>query len=262
MGSKEGIPSLIISLLLLVLLVKPVTAGFNFKELVVSAGSTVTNITTTYTVLYDQSTTNNFQTTNWTTALASTSTVTLSFPVQYTITNAITCTYSINNTGTYTANPCTVSTNVVTLSNLFSNTVLKTLSVMVTNVLNPYPAGITSNFSGTIGTNIAVPNGVYSVVTITAGASLCSFTFSPNYVYYNNSKMIFTLTTKNQFPDTGTIIVKFPSNRLWSQDLDTTRYMPITTGTMICTSSSSVTLSRPRMLTRRSSAAVHLLQPQ
>ena len=243
MGSKERTgPPLALMLVLLVLLVPPTAATFNFKELVVTPASTTTNLTVSYTVLYDTSTTNNFQTTAWaSTSLPSTATVTLSFPVQYAITSSATCSYSINNTGSYTANACTLSTNVLTLSNLFNNTIIKTLSIIVTNVLNPYPAGTTSNFSGTIGGNTAVPNGVYSVVTITAGASVCSFTFSPNYVYYNNSNMVFTLTTTNQFPSTGTILVKFPSNRLWSMDLNTTRYMPITSGSMVCASSSAVT---------------------
>ena len=47
-----------------------------------------------------------------------------------------------------------------------------------------------------------------------------------------------TLTTVNSFPTTGTIGVQFASTRKWSQDLDSTRFMPITTGTMVCNNQS------------------------
>lgn len=137
------------------------------------------------------------------------------------------------------ANPCTLLNNQITLSNIFTaGTILANFTLLVDNVLNPYPAGRTSNFTGTIGINVAVPNGVKSLVTITAATSICSFTFTPNLVYSTQS-MVFTLTVTNQFPVAGTIQAQFPLTRLWSQELDSTRLLPITTS-MVCGNQSAV----------------------
>jgi len=240
MGSKYEPKPCLITILIALWVILP-AAAFVFKELSVTASTYTTNVTATYTVLYDTSSQNNFQTTAWnTTTYTSTSSVTLSFPVQYTLPSSVGCSYSINNTGTYTTNTCSVSGNVVTLTNLFANVVLRTFSLMVTGVLNPYPSGSTSNFTGSIGGNTATPNGLLSIVTITPATSTCSFTFSPNYVYLSSANMIITLTTNNQFPSNGTIVVKFPSTR-WSQELNTARTIPFVTGSMVCNNYSTVT---------------------
>lgn len=193
---------------------------FNFKELKVTATTYTTNVTASYTINYDRTTTNSFTTNNITgSPLNTSSTVTLTFPTQYAITASIGCSYQINSTGAYLPTTCNQVGNLITLSGLFSNgTVLATLNLLITNVLNPYPAGKTSAFTGTIGVDVAVVNGagVNSVVTITAAASVCSFTFSPNYVY-STQTMVFTLTITNQFPANGTIGAQFPLTRLWSQ---------------------------------------------
>lgn len=240
MGSKSTafvgcIPILILTSLLLLH-----TSAFVFKELNVTASSYVTNVTATYTVIYDTYIQNNFLNTTWnTTTYTSSSTVTLSFPVQYNLSATVGCSYSINNTGTFTTNPCTVSGNVITLNSVFNNVIARTFSLMVTGVLNPYPAGITSNFTGSIGGNTATPNGILSLVTITPATSQCSFTFSPNYVYLSPATMIITLTITNQFPLNGQITVKFPSTRVWSQDLNTSRTIPILSS-MVCNNISAV----------------------
>lgn len=213
---------------------------FSFKEVRVTANTFTTNVVATYTIFYDRTTTNSFTTTAFlTTPLNISSTVTLTFPLQYSLTNSITCNYQINSTGTYVATACNLLNNQITLSGIFTNgTILATLTLLVGNVLNPYPAGRTSNFTGTIGANIAVPNGVNSLVTITPATSFCSFTFSPNLVY-STQNMVFTLNLTNQFPVGGTIGVQFPLTRLWSQELDSTRLMPISSS-MVCGSQSSV----------------------
>ena len=119
--------------------------------------------------------------------------------------------------------------------------------LMVTGVLNPYPAGATSNFTGSIGSNTATPSGVLSIANITTAACLSSFTFTPNYVYLSPANMILTLNITNQFPSNGYITVKFPSNRLWSQDLNTLRFIPIASS-MVCNNYSAVAFFLLRML--------------
>ena len=90
--------------------------------------------------------------------------------------------------------------NVITLSGLFSNVLVYTLTVIVNGVSNPYPAGQTSTFSGTIGpdsSNSSVASTTNSRVTITAAQSACGFTFNPNFVYTSSTNLIMTLTTVN-----------------------------------------------------------------
>jgi hypothetical protein len=132
-----------------------------------------------------------------------------------------------------------LNTNQIIYNGLFTaGTILASITLQVTNVLNPYPAGKTSNFTGSIGNDVAAPNGVLSYETITAANAVCGFTFSPNYVY-SNENMIFTLTTVNVFPPTGTIGVQFPLTKVWSQELDNTRIMPIGSS-MVCNNQSTV----------------------
>lgn len=219
------------------------TTPFTFKELSVNASTLVTNSTATYTVLYITSSTNGGVLTPWaTTFYNSSSNVVLNFPVEYDLSKSasINCSYSINGTDAYTTSPCTVAGNVVTVSNLFSNTIVQNFSLMVSGIVNPYPAQDTSNFIGSIGGNNAEPIGVNSFVTITyATTSSCSFTFTPNYVYQSPANMIITFTTVNQFPYNGSIVVKLPTK--WSQDLNTTRTIPVTNTTMVCNNYSAVT---------------------
>jgi hypothetical protein len=209
----------------------------------VTASTYTTNVVATYTVFYDRTTTNSFTTTNYTSSpLNPSSTVTLTFPLQYSLTNTVTCNYQINSIGAYTTTSCNYLNNQITLMGIFANnTILSSITIMIGNVLNPYPAGKTSNFTGTIGVDSAVANGVSSLVTITPATSVCSFTFSPNLVY-STENMVFTLTVTNQFPASGTISVQFPLTRLWSQELDSTRLMPISSA-MVCSNQSSVLLS-------------------
>jgi hypothetical protein len=167
------------------LLLVTAASGFSFKEVKVTANTYTTNVVATYTIYFDRTATNSFTTTAFlTTPLTASSTVTLTFPLQYSLTNSITCNYQINSTGTYVATPCNQLSNQITLSGIFANnTILGTLTLLVGNVLNPYPAGKTSNFTGTIGSDTATANGVNSLVTITPATSFCSFTFLPNLVY-------------------------------------------------------------------------------
>ena len=227
--------------LCLLLFISTITA-FNFKELRVTAAVYTTNVVTSYTIFFDRTITNSFTSTAFlTTPLNVNSTITITFPTQYTLTNSVTCTIQLNSTGTFTPNACTQLNNQITLNNIFAgSTVLASATIVVANVLNPFPAGRTSNFVGTIGSDTAVANNVNSLVTITPAASVCSFTFSPDTVYSTGS-MIITLTVTNQFPSTGTIGVQFPLTKLWTNELDSTRALPISTG-MTCGSQSADTI--------------------
>jgi hypothetical protein len=174
-------------ILLTTLLIFHTHANFSFQELSVTTNNYVTNSTATYTVQYITSSTNGGGLTAWATTYYNTSsTVILNFPVEYDLSKSTTinCSYSINGTDAYTTSTCSIAGNVITLSNLFNNTIVQNFSLMVSGIINPYPAQVTSDFLGSIGGNTGDPYGVNSYVTIvTATTSACSFTFTPNYVY-------------------------------------------------------------------------------
>jgi hypothetical protein len=183
--------------------------------------------------------------------------------VEYDLSKSITinCSYSINGTDAFSTSPCTVLGNVITVSNLFNNTVVQNFSLMVSGIVNPYPAQDTSNFIGSIGGNNAEPIGVNSFVTITfASTSACGFTFTANFVYQTTANMIISFTTVNQFPFNGSIVVKLPTR--WSQDLIPTRTIPVTNTTMVCNNFSSVSSMLFRILMRGCSVWVRLILNQ
>jgi len=213
--------------------------AFTFAELKVSAASTTTNVVTTYTIFYDRTkNTTGGNTTYNITPLNSSSNVVLNFPSQFSLSSSISCLYQINTTGAFLANTCTLNGNQVIYSGIFTaSTILANITLQISNVLNPYPAGKTSIFTGSIG-NDNSSNGVNAFINVVPAASVCGFTFSPNYVY-STENMIFTLTTVNLFPSTGTIGIQFPLTKLWSQELDSTRIMPINSS-MVCNNQSVV----------------------
>ena len=60
---------------------------------------------------------------------------------------------------------CSVSNNIVTVTGAFSaNTFVQTVVLWVSNIQNPTPALTTSEFGGTIGSDVAVPDGFASIV--------------------------------------------------------------------------------------------------
>lgn len=227
--------------LVVVCLLLQSTLAFNFKELVVTPTLHTINVVTTYSIAYDRTVDNNLVTTSYASnAVQSTATITVTFSLQYTLSSSISCQVKVNNAGNYVVNPCLVSGNVVTLSNVFSvATIVTAVSLILTNVVNPSPAITTGEFGGTIGSDVAVSNDLNSIVTLTPAAFLSqSFTFSPNYVYRTES-MIFTIKANNQIGASGTITLQFPFNRKWTNELSSTRLIPIS-ASMPCTSISSV----------------------
>jgi hypothetical protein len=161
-------------------------------------------VISTYTIAYNRAQTNTFTGTAFnSTPLNSLSTLTVTFPLQFVITSGVTCSYQLNTNLTYSNNNCSVNNNQIIFNNIFSNNfILRTATIIIANVLNPFPAGRTSPFQGTIGNDVALVNGVNGVnsfVTITPASSSCKFTFSPNLVS-STEDMIITLTLKNILP--------------------------------------------------------------
>lgn len=246
MGSKrKGNACLALLLLLLAL---PAVTPFVFREVKITAGSLITNTLTTYTAFFDRTQTTTFGPTAWSTTFLNTSSIaTLAFPSNFSLNaSGITCSYQLNLTGAFLPGSCSVSGTQVTLSNFLTATsTLSSLTLTVTNILNPFPGGRTGVFSGTVGPDSSfIRTSSDTQVTIAPAPATCSFTFAPAFVY-STGNMIFTMTTTNVFPlnsTVGTILIQFPSNKLWSAELDLTRTMPIASSGMVCNSQSAVLL--------------------
>jgi hypothetical protein len=232
--------------LLLLLLALPAVTGFVFKEVKITAASLITNTVTSYTAFFDRTQTTTFGPTAWNTTFLNTSSIaTLAFPSNFTLNaSAITCSYQLNLTGAFLPGTCTVSGTQITLSNFLTATnTLSSLTLTITNILNPFPGGKTGVFSGIVGLDSSfLKTNTDTQVTIAPAPATCNFTFFSPYVY-STGNMIFTMTTTNIFPlnnTVGSIIIQFPSTKLWSAELDPTRAMPITTSGMVCVGQSAV----------------------
>ena len=71
--------------------------SFEFASLVVSVADPIINKNTVYTISYDRTTNDNFQTTAYATSpITSTDTVTVTFPPSYSL-STVTCQVSVNN---------------------------------------------------------------------------------------------------------------------------------------------------------------------
>lgn len=68
--------------------------------------------------------------------------------------------------------------------------------MVVSNILNPTPAIRTGEFSGTVGSDNAVPNGQASIQLTAADFDSCSITFDPTTVNQTGT-MVVTVDPKN-----------------------------------------------------------------
>jgi len=217
-----------------------VTYSFTFKDALVTSNSYITSVTTTYTVALVRIEDNDYIQTTWeTNQLNTTSTVILAFPNQYSLTNSITCLIQMNSTGPIVSAAYTLLANQITLSGLFAaGSNLQSIIIIVNNVQNPITAGQTGHFYGYIGDDVSSGFLDNSAPKILAASSICSFTFNPNIVYSSGQAMVYTLTTKNSFPSTGTITLTFPVSLMWSGELNPSRLMSISSAT--CSNRSTV----------------------
>jgi len=179
-----------INTLLLLLVLTSIVNGFDFQELRVNSSVLTTNVVSAYTVTFNRGSTNLGGSTAFATSpLNTSSTLTLTFPTQFVITPGVLCSYQINSTGTFLSNNCTLNNNQIIFSNIFAaSSIIRSVVVQISNVLNPYPAGRTSPFTGTIGIDVAVvngPNGINSFVTIAPALCSSSFTYVDNLVSSN-----------------------------------------------------------------------------
>ena len=174
-------------------------AGFNFKELEVTADSYVINTVTTYQIYFDRTTDNNFAATNYASeAITASDTITITFPNEYTLTT-VTCIAQVDG-GATNSQTCSIIGQTVTLTGVFSaDTFVSNVTVWISNVLNPVPAVTTDSFTGTLGSDnaiVAAPPFSAFVILEPATFQSCYVTFNPTNVN-STGDMVLTITPTN-----------------------------------------------------------------
>ncbi len=168
------------------------------------------------------------------------STITVTFPAEYTLVSPGCSSVTINSV-TVIGYTCSASGLTVTVSGAIPNDqFIDTAEVRLSNIVNPVPALATGEFHGSIGIDIAVPNG--GGVQLTAASfDSCSVTFDAAYVN-QTSIMVINVDPKNSLGSTSSILVDLPTR--WANDIVSTSTLPITS-TMVCVNYSTTVSASP-----------------
>lgn len=117
-----------------------------------------------------------------------------------------------------------------------------TLSVVVSNVLNPVPAVLTDEFVITIGVDVSDTGyGISAVQLESDNFTACSVTYTPTSVNRANSAMLISATPLNTIPSTGYIVITLPNQNAWSYDISSNTF-PLSSSSLTCTNTTSVLL--------------------
>lgn len=214
--------------------------NFQFASITVEPDSKIINTVTRYKFSYDRTQDDNLQATNYLTVpITSSDTATVTFPNTYTL-STVTCSLSINGGTQFNPTTCTVSGfKVIATGLVSSNTIVSSVALWITNVVNPSPAITTDYFYGTIGSDTSGSGTFASTVILLPSTFLsCSITFTPSTVN-STADMILTVVPQNSIGSSGSIVVQFPTNRRWTNDISSTNFLPISTS-MFCSNKSSV----------------------
>lgn len=115
-----------------------------------------------------------------------------------------------------------------------TNQFISDVTLIISNVLNPFPAITTSPFLVTVGIDYSA-NDPFAAVSLSPDQFTNTLiTFNPSTVN-TTSNMIFNIKTTNKLPIGASIIIKFPYNLQWAEDVSTNHQLPLASG-MSCSS--------------------------
>lgn len=138
---------------------------------------------------------------------------------------------------TFTCNIYTSNNTISFDGAITTNQFISDVTMSIANVLNPFPAITTSPFLVTIGLD-------YSATDPFAAVSLTPALFTTTILSFNpatvntTSNMIINLTTTNKLPVGSSIVVKFPYNLQWGEDVSSSHQLQLNSS-MVCSSLSS-----------------------
>jgi hypothetical protein len=116
---------------------------------------------------------------------------------------------------------------------------ISSVTFTISNIMNPSPAKTSDTFVVTIGNDKSSLGGsANSVISLSTDVfKSCQANFSPAYTN-TTGKMILTISPKNPIPMNGSVIIGFPTNLLWSEDVSSINTLPLDKVTN-CTTNSS-----------------------
>lgn len=128
--------------------------NFEFASLEVAADTLTINSIAQYTFNFKRDQDDNFQTTAYSTnPIASSDTITVTFPNTYSLTT-VSCLVTVDTGAEISPSSCTVTGNQVTAAGIVNtDTFIATVIFKIGNVVNPSPAILTDYFTGTIGSD-------------------------------------------------------------------------------------------------------------
>lgn len=214
--------------------------AFQFASLKVNPDSKIINTVTTYQVDFIRSEDDNQQPTSYATQLINpTDPITIIFPSTYAL-STVTCIISVNS-GSQFAPSCAVSGQKVIVTGYITvSTAIASVSIWVSNVLNPSPAISTDYFTGIIGTDTSGTGVFNSYVILDPGTFRSCYSTFVGSTVNSTANMTITLNPLNTINAGGYIVIQFPGRR-WTNDLSSTNYLPIATS-MSCSSHSAVSI--------------------
>lgn len=162
------------------------------------------------------------------------SNITIKFPPIYNTSYGYSC--FIDNIN-YTCSP--VGQNVIITGYFTTSIAVQTMSIIVSNILNPSPASQTAEFVVTVGIDVSdtSSNNFAAVQLQSDNFTACSITFTPNTLNKTNVAMIIHATPQNPIPSTGYIVVTYPTNNKYFYDI-AGQNLPVSNAT--CTNYSTV----------------------
>jgi hypothetical protein len=208
-----------------------IVASFTFLYPSISMDILTINTVATYEFFAARNSDNNLNPTPYSTQLVpASSTIVIMFPSQYNLTKTVpSCSSLVINDNPVAGYSTSISANNVTISNAVPSALaIANVTVVCSNVTNPYPAITTDPFVIVIGQDVSANS---TTVTLTpASFQVCNVSFSPAFVNTTGA-MVLYLKPQNDISNNGYVAVQFPSNLQWAQDVSTSHSLPIASST-------------------------------
>jgi hypothetical protein len=168
-----------------------VANSFTFLYPSISVSVLTINTPTTYSFYAFRSQDDNLNPTPYSTQLVpALSTIIIQFPAQYNLTTFVpVCTSLLINDSPITGFSTAITANNFTISNaILANYAIANVTIVCSNVLNPYPAITTDPFVIIIGQDSSSSS---TTVTLNPALQKCNITFSPAYVNTTGAMVIY-----------------------------------------------------------------------
>ena len=142
---------------------------------------------------------------------------------------------SSNTPNTYTYSVSTSNRSITVSGAIDTAQYISDVTLIISNVVNPSPAGTTSPFLATIGIDYSAYDPFAALSLTPAIFTQCYLTFSPSIVN-TTANLIVSLMLTNSIPAGGSILVSFPTSLSWIEDIAASTRKLVLSGSLVCNS--------------------------